>query len=61
MEHKHYVVSHTFLGDDHLLTPVNDEVATLVKGALLGVPDDFMIFQAFQVAELRSDHDWHPA
>ena len=44
MEHKHYVVSHTFLGDDHLLTTVDDEVAALVKGAFLGVPDDFMIF-----------------
>lgn len=56
MEDKHDIACHSFIGDDDLLTTVDDEVATLVKSALLSVVGDFVGTEVFQVTELGPNH-----
>ena len=57
LEDKHDVAGHAFLSNEHFLIAIDDEVATLVVAALLGVVDDLRLVEVGQVAELGADHD----
>lgn len=61
MEDKHNIVSHSFLGNKHLLTSIDYEVASLIIDALFGIVGNLLVIQVLQVTEVRSDHNWHSA
>ena len=56
MEDEDLVVGHALLGHDDFLTPIDDEVASLVILAVLTSSDSIILTQAVQLAELRPEH-----
>lgn len=50
------VVSHSLLSDNNLFTAIDDEVASLVKLAVLATVDSVILVQAVQLTELRAEH-----
>jgi hypothetical protein len=51
------VAAHSFLGHYHLLTSVDDEVASLVKPTVFTIFHSLVLIQIFELAELRAEHD----
>jgi hypothetical protein len=56
VEDEDLVVGHALLGHDDFLTPIDDEVASLVILAVLTSSDSIILTQAVQLAELRPEH-----
>ena len=56
MEDEDLVVGHALLGHDDFLTPIDDEVASLVILAVLTSSDSIILTQAVQLTELRPEH-----
>lgn len=57
MEHKHDVRSHSLVGYDNLLTPIDNEIAALIKHALLCLLRNIQIVHVLEVTEVRANHD----
>ena len=57
MKYQDNIGRHSLVGDDDFLTTVDDEVATLIKHALLGLLGNIQIVHAFEVAEVGANHD----
>lgn len=52
------VVGHTLLSHNDLFTAVYNEVASLIKPAVLAVLHSFVLVQAPELTEVRPQHDW---
>lgn len=52
MEDKNYVVRHSFMGDDDFLRSIDDEVSTLIVGALFAKLYYFIIIHVLYMAKL---------
>lgn len=57
MKDIYLVVGHSFLSDNHLLTAVDDEVASLVKLAVFTAVNPVILVQTIKLTELRAKHD----
>jgi hypothetical protein len=50
------IVCHSLLSDNNLFTAIDDEVASLVKLAVLATVHSVILVQAVQLTELRAEH-----
>jgi len=57
VEHIHHVVGHPLLSYDHLLTSIDDKVATLIVSAILTIFHSLMFIQVLELAKVASEHD----
>ena len=58
MEHEDDIRRHSFIGNNDLLTAIDDEVAALIKHALFRVLGNITVVHVFEVAKVGADHDW---
>ena len=58
MEHEHDVRGHSFIGNNDLLTAVDDEVAALIKHALFSVLGNISVIHVLEVTKVGAYHDW---
>lgn len=59
MENIYKIISHLFLGNQHLLTSINNKVSALIKHAFF-VLYSILIRTHVQSTIIRSNHDWNP-
>ena len=59
MKDKDDIGGHSLIGNDDFLTAIDDEIAALIKNALLCILSDFGVFKVSQLTKLRPDHHRH--